>query len=408
MVVWPNARHLDAVVFDLLREQRVRIVDVTEVTWSEDRQLENYSRFYRSRIVPPYRSSLLHDKGAGRSLAISIVDPMPFYEPRRTTGGMRVVNAHVFDIKARIRALGDGGPSVHSSDNPAEARRDLMFLLGRESPSVERADWDGTIRSESRDIVGAEGWESDDALLTALDAAGHFVLLTDRTDMVGDGKSCGFDLELLTSSYREILAMAGAKPVDGVVPDRGGRFSVMVDGGRTTIAVRTVGDGSLDRRWQEQLLRDRERDDRGVWIPTTADRFHRLLYHATVNHRGGTGTHDVTLSQLAAAAGLDPAEVLSDRAHAVKAHLAERGWTITRPDDPYLLIDHRIAGARYPRIAVETHRLRSMGSILRRRYVTRPLRRVTRSVREVALTRAPQLRELGRRVRSLVTTGSSR
>ena len=72
VVIWSAARRQEkAILADLQDHLEVRRVH--EVAWSPALVRQNYSRFYRGRLVPPYRNVRLR-KGNGPLLVVTAID----------------------------------------------------------------------------------------------------------------------------------------------------------------------------------------------------------------------------------------------------------------------------------------------------------------------------------------------
>lgn len=107
--------------------------------------------------------------GNGPFLAVVVQDRRPVLRPRRTSKGIRVLNATVFDARQRYRAWTGGGYRVHASDSLLETERNLVLILGEavDDLRARRPPPDGA-RSHPADPVGTAGWSSIDQLLLAL------------------------------------------------------------------------------------------------------------------------------------------------------------------------------------------------------------------------------------------------
>lgn len=403
VVIWPNCRPHDARILELLSE-RLAIVDVTELWWSPRRVLENYNRFYRTRVVPPYRTSVMHDKGVGPALVITVVDRSPQYGLRKALSGERTVSTHAFDMKADIRAEVGGGPSIHSADSPADARRELMMLLGRDLLDPhDWTPWDGVIRAARRDVIGADGWRTVGDLFHALDAAGTYLVLRNYEGLPDSLLRQGHnDIDLLTSSYRDIVAMARARPLTGVLPRHGGRFHVDIGGAPVVCDIRVVGDGYYPARWGEALLASRRRYKDLTWVPSEPEYHESLLYHALVHKPSLSAEYRARLDDMASKLQM-PERTLGDDPERPRKVLfdvlSQRGFEVATPKDPTVFFNHRIVDSRAPLL------MRLIDAVHRRayrvgmRYVRRPGVAAVRTTREWVLATFPTVRTLGRMTR---------
>jgi len=347
-VLWSNARAEQARILAVIRSQ-FDVRGVHEIHWSPQETARNFDRFYRGRLVPPYRGASQRLKGDGPLLVVIVVDHEPRYEPRDTLGGRRVVNANFFDTKLRFRTW-TGGTTIHSSDSAAEATRDLMVLLGTDASSYllqHPQPWDEVIRSHRRDLIGAHGWESMDGFFTALNHAVPYVVLPAESG--GRPTDQGSGIEILTSAYKELVAVANARPVGGLLPPWGGRFRVRIGGSDLQMGFRFVGDGFLDASWERGLLQRRAWTAPGLYSLGPDDALETLAYRAVAHGAGSDESRRRHVAALARVLGrpLGSQEWADGRA-LVDELLRDRGYGWTRPRDPYVPIDPRALGSRWP------------------------------------------------------------
>ncbi|HEX6145078.1 MAG TPA: hypothetical protein VFZ01_20350, partial [Geminicoccaceae bacterium] len=281
VVIWSAARRQEkAILADLQDHLEVRRVH--EVAWSPALVRQNYSRFYRGRLVPPYRNVRLR-KGNGPLLVVTAVDRAPRYEMRETLHGPAVVNTTLFDAKVRYRSWTGPGHLVHGSDTAAEAARDLMLLLGvgvREYLERNPGAWDGVIRPVRRDLSGAPGWTSAAELFAALDYSVDYVVLSGaETLQEGAHARVGEAVELLTDNYIELIAVTNARPLLRQVPRWGGQFVIRIGNRDVVFGFRRVGDRYLDPAWERALLDRREVSPDGFFVPAADDAVAALAYH---------------------------------------------------------------------------------------------------------------------------------
>ncbi len=407
-VIWSNARTHESRILEDLR-RRFTLLDVFEVHWSPDKVVQNYDRFYRARLTPPYRTSLEYDKGSGPLLAVVVRDESPSYGRRQTTGGQLVVSTRVFDAKDLCRSWTGGGTNVHSSDSPTNAARELSLLLSLDPQNYQDHDfrpWDGTVKPLHRDLAGANGWASASELFRALNAGVDYVVLRNFENLPQDlfvGSHA--DLDLLTDHYRELVALLNGRPLMGVMPRWGGRFLATIQGNDVICDVRFVGDAYYDPAWARRLLDGRVLRDGGYSTPNDEDYLESLLYHAVVHKPSFKEDYRSRLASMASE--LDrpgwTRAVLDDPIQTKRllaGLLTDHGYRYRRPHDPSVFYNDRAVGHRWP-LARRIH------AGLRRRLVTAlnrrvryPLQIAAHRLRETLLGRAPVIRQLKRTVSS--------
>lgn len=392
-VLWSNARREQARILALLRS-RFDVRSVREVRWSPEESARNFDRFYNNRLVPPYRGSVKRLKGDGPLLVVTVVDHEPRYRPRNTLKGWRLVNVNLFDTKLVSRTW-TADKSIHGSDSGAEATRDLMLLLGTDPSTFLQQHpraWDEVIRSEQRDLIGAHGWESPDSFFTALNHTVPYVVLPKEPGDRFIEEGSGF--EILTSEYKELVAVANARPIGGMLPSWGGRFRVRIGGRDVRMELRSVGDGFLDAGWERDLLQRRVWNEPGFYSLRPEDALETLAYRAVAHRAGSDESRRRHLAALARA--LDQplgSEKRADGRVLVERLLRERGYEWTRPRDPFVRTDPRAFGSRWP---VADHMraalARSVTALVGRAAI--PVRTAWLTIRDGLAHRAPWLKQL--------------
>lgn len=384
VVVWSSGRsHERAILADL--RDRFDVLRVHEVHWTPELVPQNYSRFYRGRLVPPYRNVETR-KGSGPLLAVTVLDRAPDYAVRDTLHGEAVVNANLFDAKVRYREWTGPGHLVHGSDTAAEANRDLMLLLGCTTQAyLERhpGSWDGTIRPVQRDLSGARGWDSAGQMLEALNCSVDYVVLGGADPVRMLEEETDATIELLTDSYKEIIAVTNARPLLRQIPPWGGRFLIRVGERNAPFAFRFVGDHYFDPKWQRAVLERRVWCERGYFKPQAQDDLETLAYHALIHEPSLTPEHKARMLSLARALGReDTAPAAPDDEARIKRALdvilEQHGYAYVQPLDVFAFYNFHAAGVRFPgtrrRVAdlrrAGAHRYYRWAAQIRARYFT--------------------------------------
>jgi hypothetical protein len=256
-LLWWRARpQQDRILADLAR--RFDVLEVTELDWQPGRFSESLTCFYGTALPP--NSDKERVCGTGPPLAIVVEDREPHYGVRRTTRGFARVNVHTFAAKRRYRRWTGGGHRVHASQTPREAERDLYLLLGRTASSHKGSPWDGSIRTRSGDLLGADGWTSIDELCTALDLTLPYVLLGDAAALLGRDEEARRLIILAEERWSPAMIARGTSLDDG---DGTRRRRVTIGGRKLVCDFLEPGD---DPRLQA-LLRRRTRALSGRWVP---------------------------------------------------------------------------------------------------------------------------------------------
>jgi hypothetical protein len=335
LVVWSSAReHEDAVRRLLLRD--FRVVAEIEVRWSPHEVATNFERLYGQGL---YGTTDKPDEvGGGPFLVFVLEDPAPRYGYRQNVSGyVELTNLHVADAKAAARGLA-GGYRIHSSNNVREFFHDATLLLGeaRVRLLLEHEGPEPYRETVAEDVVGSRGWRDLPELFGVLRLASQYVVLRNFEDLPGALED-DREIDLLTRDRTDLAAIANARPLD---PGGDGvQHGCTVGGEQVVLDVREVGDGYLDGRWQDVLLRQREWHADLVAVPRADDHLYSLLYHAKVQKPAVKPAYAPRLAALARRVGLPPA--LADRiteddvaSSVLDGFLSAHGYEVPRTDDP--------------------------------------------------------------------------
>jgi hypothetical protein len=399
-VIWSRARAAEQRIITAI-DDMFAIHDVMRIRWSPDRVDENFARFYSAQLIPPYSTVFSDVKGREPFTLIIVSDSSPRYEMRETTRGRQLVNSNLLDAKQRFRAWVGGAMTVHGSQTAAEGVRDLRFLLGEVPEPAAQGPWDGTIPEIARDLPGARGWASMAEILTTLNDAVDYVVLR-NFEQLPDDLEVGphTDVDLLVDDYHEAIRVLNARPMSGLVPRWGGRFTVRLAGNDVVFDLRFVGDGYYDERWQRRLLERRRLRDGGFYAPAVDDYLDSLAYHAVVHKRTVDRDYPARLATLACTVNRPEwsTEVLAspqDMGRVVRRMVDERGYRFVRPRDVTVFYNFHNVGARHPwlrRKLAGLHRA-TVVNVVR---LVSPLVRFWRTMRRDLIARHPSLRSLSR------------
>lgn len=103
------------------------------------------------------------------------------------------------------------------------------------------------------------------------------------------------DIDMLTSQKEELvtrLALQTRKRKDDGV-----HYCVVVDGKKVAVDIREVGDGYLDKSWEQDIL-DTSVLEESVHVPNAEHYFYSLLYHATVQKKAVAEDYKLRLDQM--------------------------------------------------------------------------------------------------------------
>jgi len=269
-ILWSTALEFaDLIYADL--EQQFDLIDSLLVRWRPDRFRRNLLRLYGFEI--PERIDKATGTGTDPFHVVIVRDVAPRYEARWRSWGIGPANARTYDAKLRYRRRTGGGFRVHATNDQREVARDLFMLFGRRVDAYVGAPvvpWTRRpLQDWMRDIVGADGWDSESELLTALELCLNYVLLW-RDDRTGEAAR----LTLLVDDARRAALVASGVPDAAHAP----ALECSVAGQRVALFLREVGDGTLDPVWQRAILRHRLRQHDGALVLPKEDRAYVPLY----------------------------------------------------------------------------------------------------------------------------------
>jgi hypothetical protein len=303
---------------------RFELLDAVEVAWSPASFPHNLRRLYGRDL--PAGADKAAQIGRAPFLLFVVRDPAPVYGARHRSWGMGPVNVNAYDAKQRYREWAQGAFAVHASNDPTEASRDIFLLLGRRPSDYAGAPalaWTTEPRRITSDVVGAGGWRSLGELLTALELAGGYAALPRG----GDIDPAAGELELLVGDGARVRALLGSVSPAGT--------TIQVAGRAWTVRVHALGDGDIDERWQQAILREAHPAPSGARVAGPAHRAYLALYRAVAHTRELRAPLAVRLD--AEARRLLPPGDIGDPAFAValvEAFLRANRWTFPVPADP--------------------------------------------------------------------------
>ena len=286
-IIWLNAYSArDNIIEDIL--SKFTIKDVYEICWSSEHFSSNLSRFYGGKLPPgsPKEQRI----GKGPFTLVVVEDESPAYGERLVSGRrMEMVNTNLFDAKMLYRSWTEGPDNVtdriHTTNTPQETSHDLTLLLGRnpEDYGSERGRLprDGTIKKLNMDLVGADGWSDINQLFYVLNSTIEYVVLRKFESLPGEYPLAHQeDIDLLVDNYKEACWIMNAKPVTNL-PYRI-LNEVTIAGQNVRFDLRYVGDDYYDKRWEENILKNRVLDTGGFYRLNDKNYFYTLLYHAII------------------------------------------------------------------------------------------------------------------------------
>lgn len=318
LIVWSKATEHLAAITDRL-QIKFDVVSVFEIEWSKANFLKNLIPFYAHSQqhlgLEQYRELLLSKIShcGDESFHLFVFrDRLPAYDFRNTSSGLRNVNTNIFDLKSELRATTNGGHKIHASDNTFESNKDLTILLGQNTEDFLKnlEDW-RKVEKITSNCLGVGGFKNITELFYLLNNSIDYVVLRNFECLPEEYTVEGHgDIDLLVEDIQYVKYLTGATPV---FPDDAFRVHHTIDICNTYVPFdfRYFGDNYYDRKWQENILTDKEFFKQYIPVPNAVDYFYSLLYHAYVQKYNITADYITRLNHLAKKAGLSFPDMLS-------------------------------------------------------------------------------------------------
>lgn len=136
-----------------------------------------------------------------------------------------------------------------------------------------------TMNSEN---VLTKDWSSFDELWDVLNNGIIYVVLRNFEELkeeiiIADHP----DIDFLCRDRNDFLAVLHSVSRNANRDDPVHR-AITIRGKKVDIDIRCVGDGYLDTRWEEDILKTRELSEDGFYIPSRRNYFYSLLYHVLI------------------------------------------------------------------------------------------------------------------------------
>lgn len=282
-IIWENARIKEKEILEDINKN-LEIIKVYEVEWSKEKFSNNLSRFYGTNL--PKDSAKEVHCGNGKFLLVIVKVNNPIYENRNTSKGEKSVAINMFDKKTEYRELTGGGHKVHATDSEKETQHDLTLLLGKNVEDFlkenEGKKWDGQIEAISKDLFGAEKWNSVENMFYALNNCVNYALLRNY-EVLPDEIYVNEhnDIDVICESLQDVAYILNATPV--FPEDYRVHYKTNVEDKIAYFDLRNVGDNYYYAPIEKNILKDRIYNEKGFYTLNKENYFYTLLYHALLH-----------------------------------------------------------------------------------------------------------------------------
>lgn len=292
-ILWDKARNKENEIINEIKNS-FSILEIYEICWSKENFKLNLERFYCEKI----RQKIKHT-GTGKFLLVTVRDNNPQYRYEETLKGFEYVNSKVLDLKKKLRTIASKGGgekkcyAIHSTNDIAEADKNLILLLGKSYKEYEQyvnnKQFDGNYISINKDPNGTNSWGNLDEIFKVLNSSCNYVVLRGLDDKDGD-------IDILADDFKKVQYLLNAQKVHRQP------YRCQV---RTTVAdkevlfdIRSIGDNYYCEKWEDDILKNRVYDERGYFVPSKQDLFYSLIYHSLFHKKVLSDKYNKTLKTL--------------------------------------------------------------------------------------------------------------
>ena len=283
-IVWENARYKEKEIIDDLRKiKKLNIVEAYEILWNQNNIASNYSRFYGEKLED--MSHKIKEYGTGRFLLIIVRDENPCYSLMETSKGYKNVNVNLFTLKTKYRSWTGGGSKIHATNTPEETRHDLVLLLGRSYEDYIKTApeyWDDSYKQHHHDLTGCNGWTSLQELFYVLNDTHDYVVLRNDEQLPDIFKTeLHGDIDILVRDENTAAGILNAKKV--IQDPNRVQYANFINNEKVLWDIRSIGDDYYCRKWEENIINTRIKNNNHIYVPDAKNFFYSLVYHAILH-----------------------------------------------------------------------------------------------------------------------------
>ncbi|WGD34888.1 hypothetical protein [Olleya sp. YS] len=342
LIVWSKGKsHLQAISQDI--SNSFNVLNTFQFSWKEELFHENLKRFYshsqKDKTEAEFDAIItgkIEHCGSDDFTVLIFEDENPKFENRKTSNGITTVNTNVFDKKAKFRALTGGGHKIHASDNYFESNKDISFLL-----NTTLKDYKNNYKQTSKtinkknNVLGVPFWKSIDELFFALNNSLEYVVLRNFDCLPNDYHVEGHgDIDLLVEHLNYTKYITGAKTAFPDLKHRVYHY-ININNEEVPFDFRYLGDDYYDKKWEFNILKNRQLSDYNFYIPDDKNHFYSLLYHAYVQKRHIAQDYKIKLETIAERSDINYNKTLSlkETGELLNQFMLQNGYQYSLPKD---------------------------------------------------------------------------
>ena len=277
-IIWPKARCKESeIVSDL--EKKFSILEKIEISWSKNKSIENFSRFYSATFLP--KTIGVDARGHGTFLVITLLDNDPRYEVAFTSSGHALVNINILNLKNKYREWIDNEYGIHSTVTLQETKHDILLLTGK-SYDEYLLDFEKSVKKSgcliflSQDLIGSNGWKNIEQVFYVLNQCANYTMLRDFEASARElGTTSDIDILVDDITLEMIPFVLNSKVEPDETP---GTFMCNVLVENQSIPFHLHSFSYLSPRWVLDILSTRNLSPNKLYVPSLENQFYSLYY----------------------------------------------------------------------------------------------------------------------------------
>lgn len=342
-ILWKNALYKkDEIINDM--KSKFEIVNMYNLTWSNEKYSENLSRFYGTKL--PDGSAKEEHCGRGTFLLVIVKDKSPVYDYRNTTAGKEYVNTNMFDSKAMYREWTGGGHKIHCTNSIKETNHDLTLLLDKNVEDyLNQLKIEENVIELNKDLFGANGFNSVNEMFYCLNNCANYAILRNYEILPDDiYVNEHNDIDLICDSKENVAYVLNASKHEGD-EDYRVRYHVNVEGKIANFDLRYIGDNYYDEDMENKILSNRELNEKGFYTLSKEDYFYTLLYHALIHKAKFADDYKKRLNKMNSEFSKEVYSDMEKAAKFLEKWMIKNEYVIVRPKD--LTVGINVENANY-------------------------------------------------------------
>lgn len=268
-IIWGNGRNKESMILDDMRACFTR-VKVYEIEWTKQSAESNFSRFFEKKV----KLRELQKKYGFDSFLVCIVEDD---------------SSKIEEAWCRYKKMLDEPKSIYATSTYRKTNRDITLLLGKNYFDLRNEDsyQSDEITLIKKDLEGENGFNNLAHFFYVLNNTINYVVLRNYESLPNNfDPSIHGDIDLLVESLHKIVSLTKARKMFPKNPTSVAYY-VQFKTGEIQYDFRYQGDGYLDEKWEQEILRTAREitpppHSDSFMVMTPVNQYFTLLYHAYV------------------------------------------------------------------------------------------------------------------------------